>query len=128
MMKFLLLGLGGGAGTILRYIVGGLDYKFSNGVFPIGTLVVNVTGSFIIGFLWGFFDRFVFPPNLRLFLFIGVLGGYTTFSTFSLETFNLMRNGEYLIALLNALLSFILSIIAVFLGYFLSRMVLNLYK
>lgn len=128
MMKFLLLGLGGGVGTILRYIVGGLDYKFSHGAFPIGTLVVNVTGSFIIGFLWGFFDRFVFPPNLRLFLFIGVLGGYTTFSTFSLETFNLMRNGEYLIALLNTLLSVILSIIAVFLGYFLSKMVLNLYK
>ncbi len=128
MMKFLLLGLGGGVGTILRYIVGGLDYKFSNGSFPIGTLVVNVTGSFIIGFLWGFFDRFVFPPNLRLFLFIGVLGGYTTFSTFSLETFNLMRNGEYMTALLNTLLSVVLSIIAVFLGYFLSRMILNLYK
>jgi CrcB protein len=128
MMKFLILGLGGATGTILRYIVGGLDYKFSGGLFPIGTLIVNVTGSFVIGFLWGFFDRFVFPPNLRLFLFIGVLGGYTTFSTFSLETFNLMRNGEYLIALLNTLLSFILSIIAVFLGYFLSRMILNLYK
>lgn len=128
MLKFLVIGLGGGFGAICRYAVSNLDYRFSNGVLPVGTLVVNVTGSFIIGFLWVFFDRFIFPPNLRLFLFIGVLGGYTTFSTFSLETFNLMRDGEYHIALLNVILSFVLSIAAVFAGYFLSRMLLNLYK
>lgn len=128
MFKFLVIGLGGGLGAILRYIVSNLDYRFSNGVFPIGTLVANVSGSFAIGFLWVFFDRFIFPPNLRLFLFIGVLGGYTTFSSFSLETFNLIRDGEYNIALANIILSFALTLIAVFAGFFVSRMLLNIYK
>jgi CrcB protein len=63
MFKFLVIGLGGGLGAILRYIVSNLDYRFSNGVFPIGTLVANVSGSFAIGFLWVFFDRFIFPPT-----------------------------------------------------------------
>lgn len=128
MLRFLVIGLGGAIGTILRYIMGGLDYRFSNGVFPISTLVVNVSGSLAIGFLWGIADRFAISPNVRLFLFIGVLGGYTTFSTFSLETFNLMRDGEYRIALMNAFLSFTLSIAAVFLGYFMARALLNLHK
>ncbi len=128
MLRLLIIGLGGAIGTILRYIVGGLDYRFSSGVFPVSTLVVNVTGSLVIGLLWGVVDRFAFSPNVRMFLFIGVLGGYTTFSTFSLETFNLMRDGEYRIALMNAFLSLTLSIAAVFLGYFLSKMLLNLHK
>ncbi len=128
MLRFFVIALGGAIGTLLRYIAGGLDYRFSNGVFPISTLVVNVTGSLTIGFLWGIVDRFTVSPNVRLFVFIGILGGYTTFSTFSLETFNLMRDGEYRIALMNVILSVILSIGAVFLGYFVSKMLMNLYK
>ena len=128
MLRFFVIALGGAIGTLLRYIAGGLDYRFSGGVFPISTLVVNVTGSLVIGFLWGIVDRFTVSPNVRLFVFIGILGGYTTFSTFSLETFNLMRDGEYRIALMNVILSVILSITAVFLGYFVSKTLLNLYK
>ncbi len=128
MLRFFVIALGGAIGTLVRYIVGGLDYRFSSGVFPISTLVVNVSGSFVIGFLWGIVDRFAVSPNVRLFIFIGILGGYTTFSTFSLETFNLMRDGEYRIALMNILFSVILSIGAVFLGYFVSKMLVNLYK
>lgn len=128
MLKLFLVGLGGAIGAVLRYLIGGLDYRFSNGVFPVSTLVVNVTGSFAIGFLWGLVDRFAFSPGMRLFLFIGILGGYTTFSTFSLETFNLVRDGEYRIAMVNTLASFTLGIAAVFLGYFLSRALLNLYR
>ncbi len=108
--------------------MGGLDYRYSSGIFPISTLVVNVTGSLAIGFLWGTLDRFTISSNVRMFIFIGILGGYTTFSTFSLETFNLMRDGEYRIALLNVALSAVLSVGAVFLGYFASRALLNLYK
>lgn len=128
MLRFFVIGLGGAIGTLLRYIVGGLDYRFSGGVFPISTLVVNVTGSLAIGFLWGVVDRFAVSPNLRLFIFIGILGGYTTFSTFSLETFNLMRDGEYRIAAMNAVLSMALSIIAVFAGYIFSKALINLFK
>ncbi|MEW5758250.1 MAG: fluoride efflux transporter CrcB [Candidatus Omnitrophota bacterium] len=128
MLRFFILGLGGAIGTILRYVMGGLDYRFSNGVFPISTLVVNVTGSLVIGFLWGIIDRFNFSPNMRMFVFIGILGGYTTFSTFSLETFNLMRDGEYRIAVMNTALSVVLSIGAVFAGYIASKGLMNLFK
>ena len=128
MLRFFIIGLGGAIGTILRYVMGGLDYRFSNGAFPVSTLVVNVTGSLAIGFLWGIVDRFEISPNIRLFVFIGILGGYTTFSTFSLETFNLMRDGEYRIALANAALSVVLSIGAVFAGYIASKALMNLCK
>ena len=128
MLRFFIIGLGGAIGTILRYAMGGLDYRFSSGVFPISTLVVNVTGSLVIGFLWGIVDRFAISPNIRLFIFIGILGGYTTFSTFSLETFNLMRDGEYRIAIFNIAFSVVLSVGAVFAGYIASKMLMNLFK
>jgi len=128
MLRFFIIALGGAIGTLARYIMGGLDYRFSSGVFPISTLVVNVTGSLAIGFLWGVVDRFAISPNARLFIFIGVLGGYTTFSTFSLETFNLMRDGEYRIAIANTVLSIILSVGAVFVGYIASKALINLFK
>ncbi|MBI5788156.1 MAG: fluoride efflux transporter CrcB [Candidatus Schekmanbacteria bacterium] len=123
MLRFIVIGAGGAIGTLLRYKIGGLDCRFSSGVFPINTLVVNVSGSFLIGFLWGVVDRFAVSSNLRLFIFIGVLGGYTTFSTFSLETFKLMRDGEYRTAMMNVALSVILSVGAVFLGYLGSKIV-----
>ncbi len=128
MLRLFVIGLGGAIGTILRYLMGGLDYRFSNGVFPVSTLVVNVTGSLAIGFLWGIVDRFAISPNIRLFIFIGVLGGYTTFSTFSLETFNLMRDGEYRIAFFNAAFSIVLSVGAVFVGYAVSKALMGLFK
>ena len=126
MMRYLVVSLGGAIGTLLRYVVGGLDFRFSSGIFPVSTLVINVTGSLVIGFLWGFSDRFVLPPNIRTFIFIGIIGGYTTFSTFTLETFNLMRDGEYKIALANIVISTVLGVAAVFLGYFTSRILINL--
>lgn len=127
MLRFFVIALGGAIGTIGRYLVGGLDYRFSQGVFPISTLVVNVTGSLAIGFLWGVADRFTISPNTRLFIFIGILGGYTTFSTFSLETFNLLRDGEYGIAVFNMALSAVLSVAAVFAGYIVSKIVIDLF-
>lgn len=128
MLRFFIIGLGGAIGAVLRYLMGSLDYRFSNGVFPVSTLVVNVTGSLAIGFLWGVFDRVAFSPNTRLFVFIGILGGYTTFSTFSLETFNLMRDGEYRIAFMNMALSIVLTIGAVFVGYFISKALTEAFK
>jgi CrcB protein len=127
-MKIFLIALGGGIGAVLRYSISGLDCKYSNGVFPFNTLFINISGSFIIGLLCGLFESFNVSPNTRLFIFVGILGGYTTFSTFALENFNLFRTGESLTALLNILLSNLLGIALVFAGYILSKLILNLLK
>lgn len=127
MFRLFFIALGGALGTLLRYIVSGLDYKFSGGIFPVSTFIVNLSGSLIIGFLWGMSDRIVVSPNVRLFVFMGILGGYTTFSTFTLESFNLLRDGEYGIAAANILLSAIFGIGCVFLGFFASKFLINMF-
>ena len=94
MTKILLLAAGGAVGTLLRYSLSGLTYRLFNGVFPWGTLFVNLAGSFAIGLLWGFFDIENLSSNIRNFIFIGILGGFTTFSTFALENFSMFRYGQ----------------------------------
>ena len=128
MLRLLFVAAGGAIGTVCRYLLSTLDYTFSGGVFPFSTLLINLMGSLVIGFLWGLFERSVISPTMRMFLFIGVLGGFTTFSTFCLENFNLIRDGELRIALWNILLSNVLGIVLVFAGFALSRNVLNLLK
>ncbi len=121
MLKFLFIAMGGAIGTLLRYIISGLTYKYLDGVFPWGTLSVNLIGSLIIGFLWGLFERAAISPNLKMFVFIGILGAFTTFSTYSLESFNLFRDGEIKLALSNILISNILCIALVLLGFVTSK-------
>jgi len=128
MLKFLLIGLGGAIGAVARYIVSGIDYKWSFGIFPVSTLIVNLSGSFVIGFLWGLFEVFAVSSNMRMFIFIGILGGFTTFSTFALENFNLLKDGERNIAFLNILISNMLGIGLVFAGYLIAKLVVNFYK
>lgn len=92
--------------------------------FPLGTLVVNVSGSFLIGFfatLTGADGRLLIGPTARNFFMAGICGGYTTFSSFSLQTLNLARDGEWLYAGLNAVLSFALCLLAVWLGHVLAQ-------
>ncbi len=111
-------------GALLRYGLSGLTHRLVGAggvVFPWGTLVVNVAGALAIGFLWELFERAAVSPELRLFTFIGLLGGFTTFSTFSIETFSLLRDGETKLAALNVVLSNALCIAAVFAGFGLSR-------
>lgn len=95
-----LVGLGGGIGAILRYgLSGWVLQQAMNLRFPLGTFAVNMLGCFVVGILAGLAVKFdFFPANVRLFLFTGLVGGFTTYSAFGLETFYLLRRGETLIA------------------------------
>lgn len=121
MSKLLFIALGGAAGALLRYSVSGAAYKFFDGVLPWGTLLVNLIGCFAIGFLWQIFEYLASSPNTRAFVFVGILGAFTTFSTYGLETFNLFREGEVKFALLNILASNVLGIALVIAGFIASR-------
>ena len=123
------LGLGGALGTIARYWLNGVVSTYFVS-FPMGTLVINVTGSFLITFFGTLTDtdgRWRVSPTGRMFFMTGICGGYTTFSSFSLQTLNLARDGEWLYAGLNVLLSVALCLIAAWLGY-VAAMFLNQMK
>ena len=126
MTNLIFIAIGGAAGAVLRYSVSGFVHGYANGLFPWGTLVVNLSGCLVIGILWQMFENLSFSPHTRSFMFIGVLGAYTTFSTYGLETFNLMREREIGYVLLNFLGSNILGIGMVFLGFIAARLVLNI--
>jgi CrcB protein len=123
--ELLLVAVGGGAGSALRYLVtNAVPRAASLPGWPLGTLAVNVSGSLLIGFIAGLvFTRQVPGEGLRLLLVTGVLGGYTTFSAFSLENLLLIRDGEVLVALANALVQVTLGLAAAALGYFAVRFV-----
>jgi CrcB protein len=116
--------VGGGIGATLRYWLGGAVYRFMGTDFPYGTLLVNVLGCFFIGFLMSVFEeRFIVQPNLRLFLTIGILGGFTTFSTFSFETMTLLREGSYLKGTANVAYSFLNGLGATWLGGVIGKLI-----
>src|SRR5262245_23610821 len=118
MLKIILVLLGGAIGTGCRFGLTALIYsRVKNPKFPYANLVINVSGSFIIGFLAELFDNRVHvSPTARAALFVGFLGGYTTFSSFSLETFLLIREDEWLRATLYSAGSVMLGLAAVWLG------------
>lgn len=125
MIKIAYLALGGASGAILRYWISGLPYKIYSGVFPWGTLIVNLAGSLMIGFFWGLLGRENIATNVRSFLFIGLFGSFTTFSTFAFESLNLIRDGNLKYALINVVASNVFGVLLVFAGLILSKMVLN---
>jgi CrcB protein len=119
MLTYFWIMLGGALGTGARFWASGFIAENFGEVFPLGTLFVNVTGSFVIGFFAGLIDPlgpFLIGPRLRQFVMIGVCGGYTTFSSFSLQTLELARDGDWLRAGLNSVLSFACCLLAVWLG------------
>src|SRR5579884_3636262 len=117
MIRHLLVFLGGGAGALVRYIAGTAIMQRFGGSFPLGTLVINVTGSFLIGILMTFLtERLELSPNWRFLLVIGFLGGYTTFSSFEYETVQAVRQGAAGTGLLNVLISVVAGYAAVWLG------------
>ena len=122
MGKILLVGLGGFMGSILLYMVSGYVQHWMKSVdFPYGTLAVNLIGCFVIGFLSQLSETHgVFIAESRAFVFIGILGGFTTFSSFGNETMNLLRDGENLLAVANIGAHLVAGLAAVWLGSVLS--------
>lgn len=118
MLKLFYIALGGAIGALMRYGFSGLIHRSYKGIFPLGTLSVNLLGSFIIGLVWCWSETVFVSQNMRVFIMIGVLGAFTTFSTFNLENFNLIRDGEAGLALVNLVISNVLGIGFVFAGYF----------
>jgi len=125
MTKLLLIGAGGFIGSVLRYVVSGLVQTLSQSIaFPYGTLAVNVLGCLSIGFISELADsRALISPDTRVFLVVGILGGFTTFSAFGNETMNLIRDGEPALALVNVSAQVLLSLGAVWLGYTLAYVI-----
>jgi CrcB protein len=120
LLTYLWIAIGGALGSVARYACSSLAAHAVGETFPWGTLAVNVAGSFLIGIfatLTGPDGRWILPPDARLFVTIGVCGGYTTFSSFSLQTLNLVRTGELAAAFGNIVGSVALCLIGVWAGY-----------
>ena len=123
MLKYLLIGTGGFLGSVLRYWTSVNAYKVFGEKFPYGTFVVNALGCLLIGFIAEISEnRFLVSPEIRIFLMIGFIGGYTTFSTFGYETFVLLHDKDYLTAFANIFLSVIVCLASVWIGTIIAKL------
>jgi len=121
--KVFLVGLGGCVGSIVRYWLQGIAYRWTGPGFPYGTLLVNIVGCFFIGLIMTLSEeRFLINPEVRIFIAIGILGGFTTFSSFSYETLALVNGANYFAALGNILSSVVIGLTATWLGMVLARL------
>lgn len=123
MRALLLVGLGGGAGSIFRYLTSVAVTRYFQGVFPLAIFIVNISGCFMIGLFLGLLERVLLAnPDLKLLFVTGFCGGYTTFSTFSAENVNLIQSGHYLTAFLYIAASVLTGMAAVWLGFMLAKL------
>jgi fluoride exporter len=125
-INILLVAIGGAFGSSSRYILGEFVVNYFRGMsFPLSTIIVNILGSFLAGMLHFYFTNYFehINPAARLILMTGFLGGFTTFSTFSLDIFRLISAGQFNLAISYSLLSVILSIIAIFVGFYFASLV-----
>lgn len=124
MLKIAMVGLGGGLGAVCRYLVYETYLAFARDAWlPLGTITVNVFGCLAIGLLGGIAEsREVFSPEMRALIFIGFLGGFTTFSTFGFELFFFLKNGQPGLAALNIVIQLTLGLLAVWGGFCLARL------
>ena len=117
-MNLVLIAPGGAIGASARYLLGGVVHEFTPPDFPYGTFVVNVIGCAMFGMVVGLEDqRFVVGPATRTFILIGVIGGFTTFSSYTFETFALLRDGQVLRAVINSAGQVILGLLALWASY-----------
>jgi len=120
MITYLYIAIGSALGGMARYWCSGFVAERLGETFPWGTIFINILGSFVIGFFATFSgpdSRYIVSPNMRQFVMVGLCGGYTTFSSFSLQTLNLIRDGEVVAAGANIGLSVLLCLVAVWLGH-----------
>jgi len=123
-LRLLLIGLAGLLGTLARYALSGFIARRFGETFPTGTLVVNIVGCFLAGFLFYLMqERFLVNYIVRTAIMIGFLGGFTTFSSFGLQTFTLLRDGEIALATMNVLVSNVAGLLTVWAGYSLARFI-----
>jgi len=121
-MNYIYVSLGAAIGGALRFWLSDFTHKFLPASFPYGTLAVNVIGSFFLGLIMFYFNqRELLGPNLRIFLAVGVCGGFTTFSTFSLETMNMFRDSQYIFAFINIALNIFLCFFGIYIAYLISK-------
>jgi len=123
MITYLWVAIGGALGSTARYWLSGLVASACGETFPWGTLIINILGSLVIGFFYTFTGpdgRVIAPSDIRVFVMVGICGGFTTFSSFSLQTLNLARDGDFLRAGMNIVLSVVLCLLFVWLGHMLA--------
>jgi CrcB protein len=122
-VRYLVIGLGGFLGANARYLLGTWVAERYGTSFPYGTFVINVSGSFVIGFFLVLIsERFVLHPNWRFFFAVGFLGAYTTFSTFSFESLALLQEGAWWLGLVNMVGSVVLGLMAALIGMVIARL------
>lgn len=122
MQRLILVGLAGFAGTAMRYWLTDISAKRLGETFPVGTLIVNLTGCLLAGLLFYLtLERYSLSETMRAVVFIGLLGGFTTFSAFGLQTFALLRGGQMGLALMNIGLSNVVGLLMVWIGYSLAK-------
>ena len=129
LVNYLWIALGGAIGTAGRYFVSGFVAQLVGETFPWGTILINISGSFVIGFfgtLTGPDGRYFVGSTARQFVMTGICGGYTTFSSFSLQTQNLMNDGEWLYAGANVVVSVVMCLVAVWVGVALASLINSL--
>jgi CrcB protein len=124
MINYILVSAGAAIGGALRYGISSYIQKNISVIFPYGTLVINVVGSFLLGIIMFYLnEKELIGSDFRLFLTVGFCGGFTTFSTFSYETLSLLRDSEIGLAIYNVLLNIILCLVGIYLAYLISKLI-----
>ena len=117
-MRLMLIAVGGAIGSVARYLLSSTVLRATGSLFPAGTFAVNVIGCFVFGLIAGAAEQRVqIAPELRVFLLVGVLGGFTTFSSYAFESFGLMRDGQFAWAAVNVVGQVVAGLLGIWVGY-----------